>query len=96
MSEQNGGAVPGIDFNALLGDPSTNPEPATALEKSLAAVTPEDAAASTMQDAHFSFRDLLTEQQRADLKRSAPGVAEQMINDHNAIINFGAPVLALA
>ena len=93
MNEQNGGAVPGIDFNALLGDPSTNPEPATALEKSLAAVTPEDAAASTAQDAHFSFRDLLTEQQRADLERSAPAVAEQMINDHNAIINFGAPVL---
>jgi hypothetical protein len=93
VSEQNGGAVPGVDFNALLGDPSTNPEPATALGKSLAAVTPEDAAASTAQDAHFSFRDLLTEQQRADLERSAPAVAAQMINDHHAIINFGAPVL---
>jgi uncharacterized protein YaaN involved in tellurite resistance len=86
-------AVPGIDFGSLLGNPASNPEPASPLEKQLAQVTPQDAAASRPSEAQFSFRTLLTEQQLADLRKSAPAVAEQMAADYNAIIKFGAPVL---
>jgi uncharacterized protein YaaN involved in tellurite resistance len=86
-------AVPGIDFGSLLGNPASNPQPASPLEKQLAQVTPQDAAASRPSEAQFSFRTLLTEQQLADLRKSAPGVAEQMAADYNAIIKFGAPVL---
>lgn len=86
-------AVPGIDFGSLLGNPASNPQPASPLEKQLAQVTPQDAAASRPSEAQFSFRTLLTEQQLADLRKSAPAVAEQMAADYNAIIKFGAPVL---
>ncbi|MFT4263317.1 MAG: toxic anion resistance protein [Nocardioides sp.] len=94
MSEtQPAGAVPGVDFAALLGDPARNPEPASPLETSLATVAPEDAAAATTEEATFSFRSLLSPQQLADLERSAPTVAAKMIGDYNAILGFGAPVL---
>lgn len=86
-------AVPGIDFGSLLGNPASNPQPASPLEKQLAQVTPQDAAASRPSEAQFSFRTLLTAQQLADLRKSAPAVAEQMAADYNAIIKFGAPVL---
>jgi uncharacterized protein YaaN involved in tellurite resistance len=86
-------AVPGIDFGSLLGNPASNPQPASPLENQLAQVTPQDAAASRPSEAQFSFRTLLTEQQLADLRKSAPAVAEQMAADYNAIIKFGAPVL---
>ena len=86
-------AVPGIDFGSLLGNPASNPQPASPLEKQLAQVTPQDAAASRPSEAQFSFHTLLTEQQLADLRKSAPAVAEQMAADYNAIIKFGAPVL---
>ena len=86
-------AVPGIDFGSLLGNPASNPQPASPLEKQLAQVTPQDAAASRPSEAQFSFRTLLTEQQLADLRKSAPAVAEQIAADYNAIIKFGAPVL---
>src|SRR4029450_13842295 len=67
--------------------------PASPLENQLAQVTPQDAAASRPSEAQFSFRTLLTEQQLADLRKSAPAVAEQMAADYNTIIKFGAPVL---
>lgn len=86
-------ALPGVDFGSLLGEPSSNPEPATALEKSLATVTPQDAAAATTQEATFQFRSLLTPEQLSDLKRNAPGVAREMVNDFQKIIGFGEPVL---
>ena len=86
-------AVPGIDFGSLLGNPASNPQPASPLEKQLAQVTPQDAAASRPSEAQFSFRTLLTEQQLADLRKAAPAVAEQMAADYNAIIKFSAPVL---
>lgn len=86
-------ALPGVDFGSLLGEPSSNPEPATALEKSLASVTPQDAAAATTQEATFQFRSLLTPEQLSDLKRNAPGVAREMVNDFQKIIGFGEPVL---
>lgn len=86
-------ALPGVNFGSLLGDPSSNPEPATALEESLAAVSPQDAAATSTQEATFQFRSLLTPEQLSDLKRNAPGVAMEMVDDFQKIINFGEPVL---
>lgn len=86
-------ALPGVNFSALLGDPSSNPEPATALEKALETVTPDDAAAAKPEEATFEFRSLLTPDQRADLERNAPSVARQMVDDFQAIIRFGEPVL---
>jgi uncharacterized protein YaaN involved in tellurite resistance len=86
-------ALPGVNFKELLGAPESNPEPATALESALAKVTPEDAAAAAPSEATFQFRSLLTDDQRADLERNAPGVAAQMVGDFQAIIRFGEPVL---
>ena len=86
-------ALPGVNFKELLGAPESNPEPATALESALAKVTPEDAAAAAPSEATFQFRSLLTDDQRADLERNAPGVAAQMVEDFQAIIRFGEPVL---
>ncbi|RJS46942.1 toxic anion resistance protein [Nocardioides cavernaquae] len=86
-------ALPGVNFKELLGAPESNPEPATALESALAKVTPEDAAAAAPSEATFQFRSLLTDEQRADLERNAPGVAAQMVGDFQAIIRFGEPVL---
>jgi uncharacterized protein YaaN involved in tellurite resistance len=86
-------ALPGVNFKELLGAPESNPEPATALEKVLETVTPDDAAAATPAEATFEFRSLLTPEQRADLERNAPNVARQMVDDFQAIIRFGEPVL---
>jgi uncharacterized protein YaaN involved in tellurite resistance len=86
-------ALPGVNFKELLGAPESNPEPPTALESALAKVTPEDAAAAAPAEATFQFRSLLTDEQRADLTRNAPGVAAQMVEDFQAIIRFGEPVL---
>jgi len=86
-------AVPSINMGALLGLPESNPEPVTALEKTLATVTPEDASANTMAEVKFQFRDLLDANQRAELTTNAPAVAARMVNDYNAIIQFGEPVL---
>lgn len=85
--------VPSINMNALLGSPETNPIQQTSLEKALVQVTPEDASATTMEEVKFQFRDLLDEKQLADLKRNAPAVAERMITDYNAIIQFGSGTL---
>ncbi len=86
-------ALPGVNFKELLGAPESNPEPATALESALSKVTPEDAAAAAPSEATFQFRSLLTDEQRTDLERNAPGVAAQMVEDFQAIIRFGEPVL---
>lgn len=92
MSE-NTSVVPSINMGALLGDPSSNPVPKTPLENALAEVDPEDASATAVEQVKFKFRDLLGEQQLADLKKNAPAAAERMIGDYNSIIQFGAPVL---
>ena len=86
-------ALPSVNFKELLGAPESNPEPATALESALSKVTPEDAAAAAPSEATFQFRSLLTDDQRSDLERNAPGVAAQMVQDFQAIIRFGEPVL---
>lgn len=89
----NTSAVPSINMGALLGAPESNPEPKSALETALATVTPEDAAAGTMEQVKFQFRELLNEQQLKDLKTNAPAAVERLVGDYNAIISFGAPVL---
>lgn len=86
-------AVPKINMAALMGDPSTNPIPASPLEKQLATVTPNDAAAETVEEVEFQFRSLLSADQLAQLKAAAPSVSERMVNDTSTIIGFGAPVL---
>lgn len=86
-------AVPKLNMAALMGDPNTNPIPATPLENQLATVTPDDAAAEAVEEARFQFRSLLAPDQLAQLKAAAPNVSERMVNDTSAIISFGAPVL---
>jgi uncharacterized protein YaaN involved in tellurite resistance len=87
-------AIPGIDMATLMGDPEVQKAaPQTPLESALADVSPTEAAASTPAEAKFEFRSLLSDEQRAALKASAPVVAERMIKDYNQILNFGAPVL---
>jgi hypothetical protein len=72
-------ALPGVNFKELLGAPESNPQPATALEKVLETVTPEDAAAAKPAEASFEFRSLLTPAQRPD-RRPADG--RRLPGDH--------------
>lgn len=85
--------VPSINMAALLGEESTNPIPATPLEKELAVVEPQDAAAATRQEAAFQFRSLLDGKQLEQLRTAAPAVAKRMNEDNSAILAFGAPVM---
>lgn len=85
-------AVGGIDMAALLGA-AVDAQPATTLEKALANIEPSDAAAATVEEAKFQFRDMLDAKQLQALKTNAPAIAEKMITDSNAIMNFGEPVL---
>jgi uncharacterized protein YaaN involved in tellurite resistance len=87
-------AIPGIDMAAMLADPEVQKQaPQSPLESALADVTPTEASAATSSEAKFEFRSLLSDEQRAALKASAPAVAEKMLKDYNFIINFGAPAL---
>lgn len=87
-------AIPGINMAALLADPEVQKQaPETPLESALSDVSPAEAAASTPAEAKFEFRSLLSDDQRAALKASAPAVAERMVKDYNQILNFGTPVL---
>ena len=63
-------AVPKINMAALMGDPSTNPIPASPLEKQLATVTPSDAAAETVVDAEVV--EVTTESAPAPAAKKAP------------------------
>lgn len=85
-------AIPGLDMASLLGG-AVDAQPATTLEKALAAIDPEDAAAESLEQVKFQFRSLLDTGQLAVLKTNAPAIAEKMITDSNAIMNFGDPVL---
>jgi uncharacterized protein YaaN involved in tellurite resistance len=86
-------AVPGINMDALLGTPESNPVATTPLENALATVDPSDAAATSMEEVKFQFRNLLGPEQALALKKNAPTVAAKMVNDYNSIIQFGEPVL---
>lgn len=86
--------IPTMDMSQLLKSPEVASQaPATIIETKLATVTPEDAAASTVEESSFQFRELLTQDQRTALKARAPETSLEMVNDYNKIINFGAPVL---
>jgi uncharacterized protein YaaN involved in tellurite resistance len=87
-----GPILAGADFSNLAAL-ATSEVPQNALERSLSAVTPSDAAAEKSDQATFQFRSLLTSEQLAQLQQNAPGVAEQMLTDFNAILSFGQPVM---
>lgn len=59
----------------------------------LAELPPEELDAKTPATAAFSFRTLLTDAQREELKKSAPAFAEKMVQDPNAILSFGEKTL---
>lgn len=90
MSES---VIPNVDMSALLGAPESNPQKASPIETALINISPEDAAATTHEEAKTSFRDLISKEQLADLKRNAPAVATKMVHDANAVSDFGSPVL---
>lgn len=85
-------ALEGIDMAALLGG-AVDSQPATPLEKALATIDPNDAAATTLAEVKFQFRDMLNPDQLQTLKLNAPAIAQKMITDSNAIMSFGEPVL---
>lgn len=80
--------MPEMDMSAIF-----NAQPETPFEAVLSKVEPADAAATTVAEAKFQFRDLLSSDQRAALTASAPAAAANMVKNPSAIINFGAPVL---
>lgn len=87
------GAIAGVDMAALLADPTVQKAaPEAPLEAAIKDITPESATAELGEGA-FEFRALLNDEQREALKKAAPAVAENMVKNHSAIINFGAPVL---
>lgn len=86
-------AIPTINMDVLLGTAENNPIPATPLEKALATVEPDDAAAVEMSQVKFQFRDLLDGKQLTSLKKAGPGLSVKMVNSKNEIIQFGEPVL---
>lgn len=75
-----------LNVNDLFGSP-------TKIESELAKVTPEDAAASSIEQVSFQFRDLLETEKRGVLAERAPVFAQRMIEDHNQILTFGSSVL---
>jgi len=79
------------DFTALLSmDDTREVGPTNPLETALATVDKsKELAATSPQDAKFRFRELLTPQQRADLEKGAPLVAQSFIKDVNQIMAFG-------
>lgn len=80
------------NLSALLsGDTfETESTPATTLEKKLATIDKsKEMAVKSPSEAHFRFRELLTEAQRKDLELGAPKVAERFVADVNQIMNFG-------
>lgn len=85
--------IPTVNMDALLGTAESNPVPTTALEKALAKVEPDDAAAEEMSQVKFQFRDLLDDNQRAALTKAGPALALKMVESKNEILKFGEPVL---
>lgn len=80
--------MPEMDMSAIF-----NIQPETPFEAAISKVEPADAAAVTVAEAKFQFRDLLSSEQRAALTASAPSAAANMVKNPSAIINFGGPVL---
>lgn len=84
-----------VDFAALMepADTQGSEVPGTPLETAIAEVPGTDVAAQRPEEAAFTFRSLLTEQQRADLEKGAPGLAKKFVDDVNQIVSFGSPVM---
>lgn len=84
-----------VDFAALMepADTQSAEVQGSPLEAAIAEAPGTDVAAARPEDAAFKFRSLLTEQQLADLRRGAPGLAEKFVEDVNQIVSFGGPVM---
>lgn len=86
--------IPNMSMTDLLKSPEVaNQVPDTVLETQLATVTPEDAAATTVEEAKFQFRSLLPQDYRDSIVANAPKTAMAMVDDYNLIISFGEPVI---
>jgi uncharacterized protein YaaN involved in tellurite resistance len=77
---------------SLLGDPNTNPVAETPLAKALAAVPPAEAAAPAEQS-HVEFRPLLAPEQRELLAARSAELADRLLIDRNALLDFGQSAL---
>jgi uncharacterized protein YaaN involved in tellurite resistance len=86
-------AIPGVDMGALLQG-ADHAVPQTPLEKALAKAEGAEGKAVAGAEPKFQFRSLLSPDQLKALKGGAPALAQKMIGDMNAIIQFGEPVLA--
>ncbi|MDR2377944.1 MAG: toxic anion resistance protein [Bifidobacteriaceae bacterium] len=81
-----------VDMASLLGDPKANPVAETTLAKALSTVQPDEAAA-TGEQAHVHFRSLLTAEQRELLAGRADELADKLLGDRNALLDFGQGAL---
>ncbi|MDR2374397.1 MAG: toxic anion resistance protein [Bifidobacteriaceae bacterium] len=79
-----------VDMASLLGDPKANPVAETPLSKALASVPPDDAAG---EPAHVQFRPLLPPDQRELLATRGPQLADKLLVDRNALLDFGQVAL---
>lgn len=86
-------AVNTSNLDALLGNPASAPIQPTALEKALAVVEPDDAAAETVEAVKFSFRSIVPAPALEKINAAANGVATAMIKDNTQILAFGSPTL---
>jgi uncharacterized protein YaaN involved in tellurite resistance len=81
-----------VDMASLLGDPKANPVAQTPLAKALASVPPDDAAAPVPQT-HFQFRSLLAADQRTVLAERGEQLADRLLGDRGALLDFGQGAL---
>lgn len=80
------------DVSALFSDlGSEEVAQATKLEVALASINKEqEMAVTSSSDAHFRFRELMSNKQRDELKANAPKVAARFVADVNQIMTFGS------
>ncbi|GAA2244181.1 hypothetical protein GCM10010401_16730 [Rarobacter faecitabidus] len=84
-----------VDFTTLMepADTQSAEVQGSPLETAIADVAGTDVDVSRPAEAAFKFRSLLTEKQRADLEKGAPGLAKKFVADVNQIVSFGAPIM---
>ncbi|MDR2566897.1 MAG: toxic anion resistance protein [Bifidobacteriaceae bacterium] len=82
-----------VDMASLLGDPKANPVAESPLAKALASVPPDEAVAEVPQ-AHLEFRSLLAPDQRELLAGRGVELANRLLADRNALLDFGQSALA--
>ncbi|MDR2380727.1 MAG: toxic anion resistance protein [Bifidobacteriaceae bacterium] len=81
-----------IDMASLLGDPKTNPVAESPLTHALASVSPDEAGAKGAET-HFEFRTLLDDSQRKLLAERGGELADKLLGDRNALLDFGQTAL---